>query len=116
MSQRNQISGIIAGALLTFACHLIAWVLVSLILTAAAALFSILPGGSDAFSGILGSFPIVGFAAFFGVGVFQLLYVVPLIIYLIRKRNFALMKGVIVGAVLTALVNGGCWIMLFGGY
>ncbi|MEQ9235604.1 MAG: hypothetical protein RIG66_16145 [Coleofasciculus sp. E2-BRE-01] len=35
----------------------------------------------------------------------QLLYVIPLIIWLKHRRKMGMMKGVIIGAVLTALLN-----------
>jgi len=38
----------------------------------------------------------------------QLLYVIPLIIWLKRRRKMGMMNGVIIGAVLTALLNGSC--------
>lgn len=50
--------------------------------------------------------------AFLGVGIFQLFYVVPMVIVLARRQQWDLMKGVILGATLTALLNGGCWLML----
>lgn len=51
----------------------------------------------------------VFFAA--GIGLVQLIYVVPIALWLSRRRQFALMKGVIIGAVLTALANGGCFLI-----
>lgn len=52
------------------------------------------------------------FFAVLGIGLFQLLYVIPVVIWLNRKRKWGLMKGVIIGAVITALLNGACWIWL----
>lgn len=46
------------------------------------------------------------------IGLVQLLYVVPIAI---RKRNqqqWESMKGVIIGGVITALLNGGCWLWI----
>ncbi len=48
----------------------------------------------------------------FSIGLSQLLYVVPIIFWLRRQQRWGLMKGVIIGAVLTALLNGGCWILI----
>jgi hypothetical protein len=48
-----------------------------------------------------------------GIGVSQLIYIIPLLIRLIRQQEWGLMKGVIIGAVLTALLNGGCWLLVF---
>jgi Na+/proline symporter len=46
------------------------------------------------------------------IGLTQLLYVIPLVLYLKRQRRWGWMKGVIIGACLTALVNGGCWLAI----
>lgn len=43
----------------------------------------------------------------------QLLYVIPLIIGLRRRGKTGMMKGVIVCATLTALVNGACFLTFF---
>ena len=50
---------------------------------------------------------ILGFS---GVWLYQLLYVIPLILSLKIGREFALMKGVIIGAVITALIAGYCFV------
>jgi hypothetical protein len=50
-----------------------------------------------------------------GISITQLLYVIPVIIWLDIRRQFALTKGVIIGAVITALLNGGCWLLLISG-
>ncbi len=47
-----------------------------------------------------------------GISITQLLYVIPVLIWLERRQKWGLMKGVIIGAVLTALLNGGCWLWL----
>lgn len=52
-------------------------------------------------------------AGVLGIGIAQLLYVIPVILWLRRQRKWGLMKGVIIGAVLTALLNGGCWLWLY---
>ncbi len=39
------------------------------------------------------------------IGITQLLYIVPLIVFFWRQRRFALMKGVVIGAIVVALVN-----------
>ena len=43
-----------------------------------------------------------------------LLYVIPLVLRFRRRRKFGLMKGVIIGATLTALVNGACFVLSTG--
>lgn len=44
--------------------------------------------------------------------VWQLLYALPLILRFKRRRQFGMMKGIIIGAAITALVNGVCYIVL----
>ncbi len=73
--------------------------------------------------GLLGSFlsaiPGLGFLSSFfswpiaGIGLSQLLYVIPIVISLKRKEKWGEMKGLIIGAVITFLLNGGCWLLLF---
>lgn len=46
------------------------------------------------------------------LGITQLLYVIPLVLWLNRKRRFTTMKGVIIGAVFTALLNGACYLFV----
>jgi hypothetical protein len=55
--------------------------------------------------------PMYGFG---GLGVLQLLYVVPRSLFLRRRQRWAKLKGVIAGAVVVALLNGGCWVFLGG--
>lgn len=51
--------------------------------------------------------------AILGLGLSQLLYIVPIVISLKRKQKWGEMKGVIIGAILTALISGGCFLLLF---
>lgn len=48
----------------------------------------------------------------FGIGLTQLFYVTPVVIWLNRRHEWGRMRGVIIGAVLTALLNGGCFLLL----
>jgi hypothetical protein len=48
----------------------------------------------------------------FSISLTQLIYVIPLVFYLKWKRRYNLMKGIIIGACLTALINGSCWLVL----
>jgi heme/copper-type cytochrome/quinol oxidase subunit 4 len=59
----------------------------------------------------LANIPLYGLG---GLGVLQLLYVVPRSIALNRRQRWARLKGVIAAAVIVALLNGGCWVMLGG--
>ncbi len=45
-----------------------------------------------------------------GFSLIQLVYVIPLALRLKRQGRWGMMKGVIVGAVLTALLNGAGWL------
>lgn len=54
--------------------------------------------------------------AAFGIGLVQLLYVIPTVVILVRERRWGVMKGVIICAVITALLNGGCWLVLFASF
>ena len=51
--------------------------------------------------------------AILGIGLSQILYIVPIVISLKRKQKWGEMKGVIIGAILTALISGGCFLLLF---
>ncbi|HEY9613099.1 hypothetical protein [Allocoleopsis sp.] len=52
---------------------------------------------------------------FIGIGIFQFIYVIPVSMWLKQREEYALMKGVIIGAVITALLNGGCWLLVSSG-
>jgi len=43
-------------------------------------------------------------------GILQLLYLVPLCIWLKRKNQLSMMEGVIIGAVITILLNSFCFL------
>jgi heme/copper-type cytochrome/quinol oxidase subunit 4 len=47
-----------------------------------------------------------------GIGLCQLVYAMPIILLLEQQGRSAVAKGVIIGAVITALLNGGCWVTL----
>jgi hypothetical protein len=46
-----------------------------------------------------------------GVGLTQLLYVGPAILYFQGRRRSEVVKGLLLGALLTILLNGGCFIL-----
>lgn len=102
MSQRNEIVQIISGIFLLLGLHIFAVTVLSLLVYAVNMLggTTILPINN------------LWLYAVFGIGISQLLYVIPLIIRLKQRQEWGLMKGVIIGAVLTALLNGGCWLFL----
>jgi hypothetical protein len=101
MSQRNEIIGIILGILMLFGMHILA----------AAAIFAL----GWIIGMIYGNYTFILVWAVGGYGFlfWQLLYVIPLIIWLRRRQKLALMKGVIIAAVITALSNGGCSLLMF---
>jgi hypothetical protein len=51
-----------------------------------------------------------------GIGLVQFVYILPICVYLNRRREWDLMKGVIIGACLSLLLNGGCWLLVGGGF
>lgn len=105
MSRRNEWTDIFLGIGLLLMCHLIAFVVFAVLVSAISALTSgmILPAQFNNL-GILATIALLAW------GVTQLIYVIPLVVVLARRRRYGIMKGVIVGAVLTALLNGGCWL------
>ncbi len=98
MSQRNEFGSIIAGVFLVFGLHLAAIIICSIL----EAIFT---------SFQIHIFDVVFGIGLLGIGISQLIYIIPTIFYLKRKDQIALMKGVIIGAVITALLNGGCWLL-----
>jgi uncharacterized BrkB/YihY/UPF0761 family membrane protein len=103
MSQRNESLNIFLGILLLFAFHLLALGVIYLLGLIYGQIF-----GFNNYNA-LGVW-IVGVAGFF---VWQMLYVIPLCIWLRRQQRLAMMKGVIIGAVITALLNGSCFLIIF---
>jgi len=51
------------------------------------------------------------FAVLACIGIAQLVYVIPLGLWLRHKRRLVTMQGVIIGAVFTALLNGVCYLL-----
>ncbi|HLO52372.1 MAG TPA: hypothetical protein VK211_28490 [Kamptonema sp.] len=97
MSRRNnEVLGIILGIVLILAIHSLA--MVGLIFAA-----NFIPYLNQ------------GYNVFFipaSIGLWQMIYVIPLVFLLKKRQRWGVMKGVIACAVLTALLNGGCWIYL----
>lgn len=97
MERKNTTLGMVLGFLLTFLLHAIAIGLVF----AAIALFSSLGVFANAYTAIKIWIAIVRW--FF---LLQLIYILPAILILKRRKNSAMANGTIVGAVVTALLNG----------
>ncbi len=94
----NELGKILLGILLLSGCHISALTILGAIASAASS-----TGNS--------SIGIIYLYALLGIGITQLIYVIPLVFWLRWKRKWGLMKGIIIGAVLTALLNGGCWLL-----
>lgn len=105
MSQRNEFIDIVLGMLLVFGLHILAIAIGGLIGSVAISLSGTGTALGSAISALL------VYALFF-IGISQLVYILPIIFWLRRRQKWGLMKGVIIGAVLTALLNGGCWLLL----
>ena len=90
---------VLVGIIVLILCHVVAVLLLSLLLWA---------------NLTIGATQLAGVAIFgiFGIGITQLLYVVPLCVYLHRRGRVDTAKGVIIGAILTLLLNGGCFILM----
>lgn len=99
----NEILEIVKGMALLLGCHIVAGTLIFLL----GLLIASVGVGGYAFA-----IPwAIGAAGFL---FWQLLYVIPLVITLRRRGHIAMSKGVIIAAVLTALVNGACFVSMFG--
>ncbi|MCL1464081.1 hypothetical protein [Argonema galeatum] len=99
MAIQNEFLGIIYGMLLLLGMHAIAIVAIFIL---GFVLFSNTPG-----------YAILAFwiYAAFGFSLIQLLYVIPVVLRLKQQQRWGMMKGVIIGAVITALVSGGCFLI-----
>ena len=51
----------------------------------------------------------VAIGALLGIGIVQLLYVIPVVLWARRREMKTFASGVIVGAAITFLLNGACW-------
>lgn len=99
-TEPNEIQDMVNGFLLLMACHALAGVVIFVVGFLVGMIW-----GNYIFLGVW----IVGAMGFF---VWQLFYVIPLVIRLRRRGKIAMMKGVLIGAVFTALVNGACFLTL----
>lgn len=99
----NELGKIFLGVLLLAVCHIFVLTILGVVASAATSTGNYNIG-------------IIYLYALLGIGIAQLIYVIPLIFWLRRERKWGIMKGVIIGAVLTALLNGGCWLLLSNFY
>lgn len=104
MSRRDETRNIALGILLLLGMHLALFLFIVLILFIISIIPTLISGNYNWFFLIL---------ILLGIGISQLVYVIPVSLWLKRTGKFGLMKGVIIGAVITALLNGGCWLVIY---
>ena len=51
----------------------------------------------------------VAIGAVLGIGIVQLLYVIPVVLWARRREMKTFASGVMIGAAITFLLNGACW-------
>jgi hypothetical protein len=56
----------------------------------------------------------IGFLFFLLIGITQLVYVIPALVILHRRGQPKAVKGLIIGATITFLLNAACWGLLWG--
>jgi Na+/proline symporter len=49
---------------------------------------------------------------FYWMGISQFVYLIPVILVFRRRRRFEMIKGIAIGAILTILVNGACFLRI----
>ncbi len=101
MSRRSEILYIWIGIFLLGLCH-IAYLMLAGLITYSSTILPI----SSRFSTWMG-------ISVFGTGLTQALYVVPLYLYLNKRQQHTVVMGVLIGAILTLLLNGGCFVLVF---
>jgi hypothetical protein len=53
------------------------------------------------------------FLVFFqSIGIAQFVYLIPVMLVFWRRRRFEMIKGIAIGAILTILVNGACFLRI----
>ncbi len=103
MERKNTILGIVLGFVATFLLHAIAIGLVfaTIAILSSAGVFA------NAYTALKIWIAIVRW--FF---LLQLIYILPAILILKRRKNVAMANGTIIGAVVTALLNGGVHLLM----
>jgi len=100
MKQKRKGIQILAGMALLGVAHILLWLLSYLMVSVSSR------------SRLVGELQTVALFLFFGIGISQLLYAIPLCFWLGRKQQLGMRSGVIIGAVLTLLLNGSCFVYL----
>lgn len=104
MRRRNQPDvwgAIVKGFLLSITLNITAIVLLNL-------LIFILTLGE----GLKAQYDFVYWYILYGVSVYQFLYVFPVIFWLKNTRRFEVMKGLIMGTIMTFLLMGSCFVLV----
>ncbi len=101
MLSRTELLGLIYGLILVMGLHILAIIFIFIM-----GLIIYVNRGYGFFS----------FWIYAGMGfsLIQLLYVIPVILRLKQQRRWAMMKGVIIAAILTVFLSGACWLLLSG--
>ncbi len=100
MSLRTELLGITYGILLLIGMHILAIVLIFII----GLIIYVIRGYSFL------AFWIYAAMIF---SLIQLLYVIPVLVILKQQRRWAMMKGVIIAAILTFFLNGACLLLIW---
>lgn len=98
MKSQKEINNIILGIFLLLGMH-----------SAAFVILKVFASITFKFNPTLATYIIL---PFFYLGILQLFYVIPAIVWLKRKKQLSRRKGVIIGAVITLLLNIGFVILL----
>lgn len=101
MNNRREIIDFIAGMILLAVLH-VAFVAIAIPITAVVRNDASPYAGLEAMAYVLLS-----------LGITQLLYALPLSLFLKRKGRQAMLKGVIATGVITVLLNSGCFMLMF---
>jgi hypothetical protein len=99
---------LIGGILLVLASHMGFWLLTF-------AVFSTIFRSGNVIGNMIGSTLLI---ANFILGITQLAYLIPIARYFGRRQRSAVVKGIAIGAVITILLNGSCYVWAsidFGG-
>lgn len=107
--QPDEFPQVVKGLLLLLLCHTLAGVFIFVL------------GLGVSYITLLGirlppyAFALVWIVGAMGFVFWQLLYVIPLVLWCRRRGKIGMMKGVIIGAILTALINGACFLTMWRG-
>ena len=108
MARRNEFKRIIVGVILLFSGHVVAFYLLF-------GLLYLITITNIAISNPFLNYLTTDYRFLYllgSPGLTQFVYVIPACYWLKRKGKIGVMKGVIIGAVITALLNGGCWLLI----